>query len=874
MHWFNKLKLRARSLTRRGDVESELSDELRFHLDQQIEENIARGMPPEEARYAALRTVGGIAQIEEQCRDERRVNHLETIAQDLKYALRALRKSPGFTAVAVLSLALGIGANTAVFSVVYAVLARALPYPDANRLVHISHGPEQDGSSLAEGQFLSKNAHLFTAIASDGGTSDQTLTVDGNVEWIKSMTATARFFDALGVAPLMGREFNDDETRAGGPRAVIISHALWLKAFGGDPSVIGKNATMAGVTFPVVGVLPPGFWFPEAPDVFVPFRYSGTVGDDGLNADTMARLKPGVSARQANDELAALSQAFHKANPDKTSELPLRAIGLHDWISGETRTTLLLLFGAVILLLVIASSNLASLLFARLSARQREVAVRLALGSSMGRLLRLFLTENAVIVAIGGVLGLLAAALSLDAFLHLFPFVLPAQSIEINRQVLAFTFGVMLATSLVLSVAPLMTTSRVKVDAALRSGRISGGGFRQKTRTLLVTLEVALATTLMITSSLLIGSLYRLHQEKLGFVPQGLITFWTPPSGERRGSAEKLRQFESALRARILAVAGVHRVAAANVLPLTNQNNYPAQRAGHPEDSIGGMEIRYVTPDYFETLGIPIVRGRALSETDSPNSPLVLAINETVAKKWWNGASPLGDQIVLGMFRGRAITKHIDPPREVVAVVGDTKSVRLKEPPRPTLYIPVAQADSVDGGMSWAVRANLTPDLTAQLKRAVADVDPRQRVTQVRTMEDIVAATMTDSRFDAWIFGAFAGVALLLTVIGEYGLLAFFVAQRTSEIGVRVALGASRMGIATLVMRQGLGLIVVGIAAGVGGAFALTKSFEQLLYGVKAKDPFSFIAAPVVLLIAGLLASYIPGRRALRIDPIQALRYE
>ncbi|HLW77676.1 MAG TPA: ABC transporter permease [Bryobacteraceae bacterium] len=876
MQWFNRLRLRVRSLIRREEVDGELSAELRFHLEQQVEENIAHGMSREEARYAAMRAVGGMAQIEEECRDERRVNPIETSLQDLKYAVRALRKTPGFTLVAVLSLALGIGANTAVFSIVYPVLARALPYPEANRLVQVGRRAPQEGASLNEFIFFKQNAQSFSSLAVYEGEGDQTLTADGNVEWVRMLGVSSGFFESLGVAPMMGREFGPDEMRVGGvARSIVISHALWKQAFGGDASVIGKRATIGGNGYTIVGVLPEGFWFPTRADVYVPRHLSGTPGDDGRNAFAIARLRVGVSIKQADEEMLSLTEAYKRAYPDKAGPpfAGFGASGFQQSLTGEVRTTLLLLFGAVGLLLVIACTNLAGLLFARLSARQREIAVRLALGSSAGRLLRLFMIENAAIVATGGALGLMGAYLSLDAFVHLFPLELPVQKIAVNAEVLAFTFLVMLATSLILSVAPVMTSAKVKVDEALKSGRFSAGGIRQKARSFLVTMEVAMSTALLIAASLLIGSLYRLHQEKLGFVPQGLITFWTPPAKERAGDAEKLRQFETALRERIRAVAGVHQVAAVNVLPLDGKNNYPAQRVGHPENSEGGMEIRYVTPDYFETMGIPILRGRTLSDTDLPNSPPVIAINETVAKAWWAGGDPLGDRIATGLFRGRALSDSI-VPREVVAVVGDTKSAALKGKARPTIYIPIAQSKDIDGGMSWVVRASLTPDLTGQLKRAVADVDPRQRVTEVRTMEEIVSATMTDSRFDAWIFGGFAGVALLLTAIGEYGLLAFFVAQRTSEIGVRVALGATRMGIAGLVLKQGLRLMLVGVTIGLAGAYGLTRSFEQLLYGVKANDPPSFIAVPVMLLAVGLLASYFPGRRAMRVDPITALRYE
>ncbi|MBZ5619553.1 MAG: ABC transporter permease, partial [Acidobacteriia bacterium] len=431
-----------------------------------------------------------------------------------------------------------------------------------------------------------------------------------------------------------------------------------------------------------------------------------------------------------------------------------------------------------------------------------------------------------------------------------------------------------LGTALLFGLTPFLSSARLDVHetlkAAGRSG--SGGHVRQRTRSFLVVSEIALSVTLLVAAALLIQSLYRAYQERLGFAPRGLITFWTPPTLERRRNVTDLRNFEAGLMDRLGAVRGVRNVAAVNALPLTGQNNYPAGREGHPDQSIGGMEIRIVTPGYFETMGIPVLRGRSFTSRDTATAPPVILVNETLARLWWLRGSPLGDGIKIGRFQGKDYST--DPVREVVGVIADTKTVYLKKPPRPTVYVPAAQASWYTGGMSWVVRANLSPAFTELLRQAIAEIDPRQRVESVRTMEEIVASTTRDSRFDAWLFGIFAGLALVLTAVGVYGLLAFSVARRTHEIGTRMALGASRMDVLKLVLKEGLVLTAIGLALGLAGAFALTRSLSTLLFGVGATDPASFVGVAVLLLSVGIVASYLPARRATQVDPLVALRNE
>jgi putative ABC transport system permease protein len=463
----------------------------------------------------------------------------------------------------------------------------------------------------------------------------------------------------------------------------------------------------------------------------------------------------------------------------------------------------------------------------------------------------------------------------LDSLVALVPFPLPLTApVEVDLAVLAFTTTIAAATALLFSIAPFLMSSRVDVQETLKgAGRTAGGTLRQRVRGFLVVSEVALSVSLLAGAALLTQSLYRLHQESLGFTSRGVLTFFTPPA-QRYPEGPAYWQFEQSVLEKLQSLPGVRAAAAINVLPLTSQNNYPTQQAGHPEHSIGGMEIRQVSYGYFETMGIPIRLGRGITARDSEAAPPVVVVNETVAHKWWPEGNPLGDHVLIGWFNGKDAMESGIGPREVVGVAGDTKSVYLKSPARPTIYLATAQSPWYGDGTSWVVRTDSPAALAGRLRAAIAAVNPRQAVERIRPMDEIVNGTMADSRFDAWLFGSFAVLALLLSAIGVYGLLSFTVARRTNEIGTRMALGASRGNVLLLVLRQGAALIVMGLAAGLAGALLLTRSLESLLFGVHATDAGSFVVVALVMLAAGLLASYLPARRATKVDPMAALRYE
>jgi len=864
---------------RRKRWDAERAGEIEAYLEIETADNLARGMTAEAARNAARKKLGNPTLIREEIYRMNSIGFIETVWRDVRYASRLLRKSPGFTFAAVASLALGIGANTAIFSVVHAVLLRALPYPEPGQLLHVDGKGRPPYLTIPEYQFFKEHATAFSSTAGLRGISNQTMIAGEKPESIDVLTVTAGFFRTLGVNLALGRDFNPAETQPNGPRAVILSDSLWRRSFSADPQVVGRVVRLGDNSYTVAGVSPRGFWFPQAADAFVPLRPAGNLGDSGFNTEMIARLKPGVSLDQSQAEMAALTEDYRRTSAEG-KYTGLTVTPYQDWVVGDqVQTNLLLLFGAATLLLLIACSNLASLLLARLAARQKEIAVRLALGGSSGRLLRQFFTENMMLGLAGGAAGLLGAHWLLRGLIAVIPFKLPASApIELDLPVLAFTFAIALGTGLIFSLSPFLSSSRLDVHETLKaSGRSTGtGGVRQRTRNLLVVSEVALSVTLLVAAALTIQSLYRMHREQLGFAPQGLLTFRTPATPQRRNNALARFNFETALLERLRGVPGVRSVAAIDVPPLTGQSNIPTQREGHAEYSIGGMEIRIITPGYFEAMGIPILRGRTFTTHDTDAAAPVVLVNETVARRWWPQGNPLGDRVVPCRFNGKDLPKDScnESPREVVGVAGDTKTVELTAPPRPTIYIPAAQALEYDAAINWVVRGNLSPTFAQQLRRAVAEMDPQQRVDRVRTMEEIISSTTADSRFDAWLFGGFAGLALALTAIGIYGLVSFTVARRTGEFGTRMALGASRADVLRLVLKQGITLTAAGLVIGLAGALALGRSLSSLLFGVGATDPLSFVAVSVVLLSVGLLASYIPARRATKTDPMIALRYE
>lgn len=858
--------------TKRSD-EDRLRDEIEHHLALQTADNMRAGLPPDEARRQAVLKLGSIESIKASYRDEEGLPSLDAFLQDVRYSLRQLSRSPVFALTATLSLALGIGVSTAMFTVVYNVLLRPLPYPDPDRLLRLVQAQNSGDLTMPEYELVKQHIRALGSVAAYRGGGERRIGVPEHQNWVSTLVVTTDFLQTLGVRPQIGREFTSAETRAGGPSVVILSDGVWRRVFGADPAIVGRTIILNDDSPTVVGVLPAGFWFPQPAEVLVPLRPTGSLADLGTNTGVIARLDRDAGIAQAQAQLSSMTEQLRVSG----GSLPrgyrgLMLISYHGWMVGDVRPNLLLLFGATGLLLLIACGNLALLLLTRFATRVREVAIRAALGSSRRRLLSQFLTENLVVTALGAVAGVAAAHGLVVAFLSLAPFDLPASSaIGMNGVVLAFSVATACGTAMLVTLAPFSSSGRLNVPESLRSeGKNPGAGaVRARTRNLFIVTEVALSTALLVAAGLLIQTLHRTTQQQLGFVPDAVLTFETPFAPERARNSDDRLQFAQALLARLERTPGVLGVAATNLLPLSGWSNLPTQRDGHPDHSIGGMEVRAVTPQFFDVMGIPLRRGRSLSDRDVTAAGPVVLVNDTVAGRWWPDGGALGDRLTIGRFQGKELLKDVS--REVIGVVGDTRAMTLQTPPRPTVFVPLT-AGFHTASLAWVVKTDGHPRLAENIRAAVFAVDPTQRITRVRMMDEIVASASARPRFNASLFSAFAFVALALTVVGLYGVLSFLVAQRRQEIGTRMALGASRGHVLRVFVRQGLSLTAVGLLLGLLAAMLVSRWLSTLLFGVTPTDPFSFAGVAVLVLAVGCAASYIPARRAASIDPLVAIR--
>jgi predicted permease len=880
--FWHRFSYSIRALLRREKSEMELDSELRFHLEAQIENNIRAGMSPESARQSALREFGGVELAKEECRDERGTQFIEQLWQDVRFGARMLRKNPGFTAIAVLTLALGIGANTAIFSVVNSVLLRPLPYPEPNQLVQLDlrmpDGDLNEGLTVSQFQFFRDNGNAFQSVAGFRGGADMSLKQNESVDWVTSQQVTDDFFHVLGVNPEIGREFTREETLPGGAAVAILTDGTWKNSFGGDPQIIGRQINLGDKSYTVVGVLPRGFTFVEGPaDIFTPLHLGTTMSDTGMNTEVLARMKKNVSLRKAQANSAVVYKQFHKQDTNRQGETNVEPIGYQDSLVSDVKPSLLMLFGAVGLLLLVACANVASLLLARSNARQKEISIRLALGARRGRLLQQFITESLLLAMLGGAAGLLAANWGLQTLTVSIPFILPSSvSIKLDGYVLAFTMLVTIATSIVFGLTSFWRTSRLDLNSSLKeNAKGSSGAAQSRVGKVLVIAEVALSVTMLIGAGLLLQSLYRLRHQNIGFDPENVITMTTPFTPAKDAPRAQVWNSQQEILGRIQALPGVVSAAVVSVPPLIGGGNMPTQREGHIEDSIGGMEIRYVSQDYFKTMRIPILQGRGFVNTDNESSAPAVIVSERVVRKWWNKENPIGGHVIVGMFKGKLYTSTA-LPREVVGVVADVKGKFLKEDPPYMIYIPVSQIAS-DGDApppGWVIRTNNNANIAAELPKIVTQVNPQQRVMLVMSMQHAIGMSVAAPTFDTLLMGVFAALALGLTAVGIYGVLSFTVAQRTHEIGIRMALGATRANVLRLVVGQGMILAWMGIGIGILAALGLTRYLTSLLFNVKAVDFATYAAVAVTLTIVALLASYIPARRATRVDPMTALRNE
>jgi putative ABC transport system permease protein len=864
---------------RRTRWDEERHRELETYLAIETEDNIARGMTPEEARYAARRKLGNPTRIREEIYRMNSLNLIESLWQDVRCGFRMLRKNAGFSLIAVLTLALGIGANTAIFSVVHAVLLSPLPYEDPERIMVLLESNPSKGFpqfSVSPPNYLDwrNAAHSFEAMSSivrgsfnfTGGLEPERLT---------GARVSASFFSVLGARPALGRTFLLEDDVEGKASVVILSHGLWVRHYGGDPQIIGKDLTLDAHPYRVVGVMQEGFQFPRGAELWLPSEFmKDDTGPGARGAHylrVIGRLKSGVTVQQAQAELQGVATRLAQQYPNTNTGWSARVISLTESTVGNVRPTLLVLFGAVGFLLLIACANVANLLLARASARQKEFAVRYSLGAGRLRIARQLLTESVVLSAIAGAFGLLLAEWAMRSLRALPPSDLPrAASIHLDMAVLVFTAGVAILTGLLFGLLPALQVSRTTPSETLKEGGRAYAAGRHGVRSALVVLETTLAVVLLVGSGLLLKSFLRLQSANLGFQSKNILTANIALPRSKYATPEQLTQFYQQLSDRMESSPGVRQFALASGNPIEGSNYSFAFATKELESLAPGSQpsagYYVVSPNYFEMLGISLLAGRTFTRADSMGSPRVAIISQMVAHRFFHDSNPIGQQIFVGAGRGKIW-------REVVGVVADVKDDDPAAEGSLTIYEPYAQVGWDD--MTLFLRADGdVSKMAGTLRREVTAVDRDQPLAEVATGDEIMSRNVAQPQLRTLLLGLFAALALVLASLGIYGVMSNAVAQRTHEIGVRMALGAGQARVLRMVLSHGVQLTLFGIGLGTAGAFALTRLLKSFLFHVTPTDPATFVAVTLFLFLVAMLASLIPARRATRVDPVIALRYE
>ena len=857
----------------RGQVDQDVEAELRFHLDERTDELIEEGMSPAAAREEALRRFGDLARIREDCRAigrrrEREMWWIERwteLRQDLVYAGRQLRKAPLFTAIAVLTLALGIGATTAIFSVVDAVVLRPLPYPEPERLVRLwESNPQTDEFSVSDPNFLDwrQSNRSFTDMAAIRYASF-TLAGDGEPVRIDVAAVSASFFSLLGVRLELGRAFLPEEDRPGGPPVVLLGHRLWQERFGADPGIVGKSVRLDGRSFTVLGVVPADFRFLPWAQIWIPLAPDAAAERDDHWLDVVARLKPGVSVTQARADMDALAARLAVRYPDSNREWGAHLVPLPEVIVGPQVTrTMLALFAAVGLLLLMACVNVSNLLLARASVRGREMGLRAALGAGRGRLLRQLLTESVLLSLVGAAVGLGVARGAVALLQALGPEGVPRlDEVVLDGRVLAFTAAAALLTGVLFGLAPALQASRTDLYALLQQGGRTALVGGRRLRDGLVVGELALAMVLLIGAGLMIGSFLRLQRVETGYRTQDVLAV-PIELPEREYPPERRMLAVRDVQERIAALPGVRAVGATNAPPFGGfrpANRFAVEgREARPDDEYLSADWRAVTPGFFPALGIPLRRGRFLTAEDRHGAPEAIVISETLAARLWPDADPVGRRLLWGGAGGQPLT--------VVGVVGDVRDMELEAAPHSVVYLPHAQFPWLS--MTLMIHTEGNPaGLPAAIRRALHDQDASLPLPEIRPLAASLDGALGAPRFRMLLFAFFAAVALVLAVTGVYGVMTFAVTSRTRDIGIRLALGARPGGILALVLRRGLLLTGVGIALGCAGAFALTRFLASLLFGTTPTDPVVFATVALLLAAVATCAGLFPAGRAAAIDP-------
>jgi len=864
--------------------ESELSAEVQAHLDSLTEENIRRGMSADEARYAARRDFGGLEQAKDLYRDQRGIPVLETFAQDLRFGLRMFAKNPGFATVAISTLALGIGANTAIFSVTEAVLLRRPPFPQPHQLamvwedVHLPHF-QDDQDTPAPGNFSDwRNRNtVFSGMAAIGYRS-WNLTGTGEPVRIEGEAFSADIFSVLQTYPILGRAFTPDEDRSGAPHVTLLGYGLWASRFAADPSIIGRTIRLDDESYTVIGVMPQSFRFPDPDDqLYVPLALTAEqLANHGSHfLRVVARLKRGVTLLQAQSEMEVIAQHLTAEHPDSNTGVGVSVVSLQNQRARNMRTPLLMLSGVAGLLLLMVCANVANLLLARASARGRELAIRSALGASRGRVLRQLLVESLLLALLAGMLGLGLASWGINALRAYGPAEPNFTEVHLNAAVGAFNLSVSLLAGVFFGLAPGLQSTRREVASVLQEGgRDSGSAGRIRTRGLLVVTEMALGVIVLVGAGLLLRSFVLLERIPLGFQPANVLTLRVVLRGPRYSSLAPCTAFYKQTFERIQALPGVRSAAAISFLPLTLQGRTTGITVeGQAPPAPGQLpfaDFRSISPGYFATMQIPLLRGRDFSWDDTPETPLVMIVSQTMAHSSWPDSDAIGKRIKLGSLNDKV------PWVTVVGIVADVHQLELIGLPRPAMYFPGSQdAGTGDLLRDWVIRASGDPaSIASEARAAVSAVDPTLPVSRIRTMQSIHSNYLGPQQFNLVLVGLFGALALILAAVGLYGVASYSVAQRRREIGIRVALGAQPPEILRLVVGLGTRLALLGLVLGTIAALSLTRLVAALLYGISAHDPLTFVAVAGLLLLVAIPASYIPARRAMRVDPVVTLRHE
>ena len=878
MKWFGILVDRVRALLRRDAVLDDIDAELRSHIEMEAEANREAGMTPAEARLSAMKSFGNVGSMKDLAYDVKGGGFIETLWQDVRFSARMLRKHPGFTAIAVVTLALGIGANTAIFSIVNAVLLRPFPYQAPDQLVIV--GEYAAGGTVSYPNFADwrDDRSLFQLASAVRPNENFNFSGAGEPERLQGRLVSAGFLSLLGVSPLQGRDFLTEDDRPGATPTVILSYGFWVRRFGSDQNIIGKQITLNNQSFTVVGVTSQDFQFGMPADVTVPIglsaeRFKARGSDPGISV--VARLRPDMSQQQTQSALNVIYARLEQQYPNTNTSRRAVLTPLHEYFVGDVRRPLLILLGAVGLVLLIACANVANLLLVRASTRRREISVRVALGANRWRIIRQLLTESLMLAMFGASLGILLAHWGTSFITNQLPEGVPRLAeANVDLRVLGFTVLASLITGLLFGLAPALEASRLNLTEALKEGDRGSSGNRQRLRSVLVVCEVALTLTLLVGAGLLIQSFRRVLQVDPGFNAQNVLTMQVSVNNP---DGHQVATFFEQLQENVRRLPGAKSVGVSNGLPLgvANHPTFFIEGRPQPENGREPGAIRYtVSPGYFETMGIELRKGRLFTGYDTPNTPLVVIIDQALADQYFQNDDAIGKRI----SQSRSGT----PSYEIVGVVEHVEQDNLDGPAErtPQFYlafnqIPPERLPGFTRRINLLTRTDVEPSsLASAVRGEIAALNKDQPVFNVRTMEEIVSQSVAPRRFSMTLLTAFAGVALVLASIGIYGMLSYAVAQRTREIGLRMTLGAQRGNVLRLVIAQGMKLALAGVGLGLVASLMLTRTMKNLLFGVSATDPVTFVAITLLLTLVALLACWLPARRATKVDPMVALRYE